>query len=158
MLRVNPVAAVKPHLRRTLEREHAAALASDRAARTFRQYRLNIPGDPVDTQPLITTAEWAWVCVRPVPACEGQPIVGVDLGGSRSWSAAVALWPSGQIEAWAIAPGVPSLANQEREDQVPEGTYVELARSGGLLWTRAAPFLVSSGCCLLSGRGARRPS
>ncbi len=131
-LRCNPVAFVNPHLRRTLDREHKMALSSERAAVTFRQYRLNLPGDPVDTQPLITTAEWARVCARPGPACEGRPIVGVDLGGTRSWSAAAALWPSGRIEAWAIAPGVPSLAEQERDDQVADGTYVELVRSGGL--------------------------
>ena len=132
VLRVNPVAHVNPFLRRTLEREHAAALASERAARTFRQFRLNLPGDPVDQQPLITSSEWSRVCARRVPECEGKPIIGVDLGGSRSWSAAAALWPSGRIEAWAIAPGVPALSDQEREDQVPEGAYRELARSGGL--------------------------
>ena len=132
VLRVNPVAAINSHLRRTLEREHKAALASERTSRTFKQFRLNLPGDPVDTQPLITTAEWARVCAREVPECEGAPIVGVDLGGARSWSAAAALWPSGRIEAWAIAPGVPSLADQEREDQVHEGSYAELVVSGGL--------------------------
>ena len=132
VLRVNPVAAINPHLRRTLEREHNAALASDRAARTFKQFRLNIPGDPVDTQPLITTAEWERVCARPVPECSGKPIIAVDLGGNRSWSAACAIFPSGRIEAWASAPGVPSLADQERADQVPTGTYSELVRSGGL--------------------------
>ena len=132
VLRVNPVAAINPILRRTLEREHAAALASDRAARTFRNFRLNLPGDPVESQPLITTAEWARVCARVVPECEGKPIVGVDLGGSRSWSAAAAIWPSGRVESWALAPGVPELAVQEREDQVPDGSYVELVRSGGL--------------------------
>ena len=58
VLRVNPVAAINSHLRRTLEREHKAALASERTSRTFKQFRLNLPGDPVDTQPLITTAEW----------------------------------------------------------------------------------------------------
>ena len=106
VLRVNPVAAINPHLRRTLEREHKAALASDRTSRTFKQYRLNIPGDPVDQQPLITTAEWARVCERPVPECgDGAPIVGLDLGGTRSWSAAAAIWPSGRIESWALAPG-----------------------------------------------------
>ena len=61
-----------------------------------------------------------------------QPIVGLDLGGTRSWSAAAAIWPSGRIEAWAIAPGVPSLADQEREDQVHQGSYTELVSSGGL--------------------------
>ena len=132
VLRVNPVAAINPHLRRTLEREHAAALSSERAARTFRLYRLNLPGEPLDAQPLVTSAEWARVCARPVPECEGAPVVGVDLGGTRSWSAAAAIWPSGRIEAWALTPGLPSLADQEREDQVAEGEYAELARSGGL--------------------------
>ena len=133
VLRVNPVAAINPYLRRTLEREFtSAALESERAARTFRQYRLNIPGEPVESQPLITTAEWARVCARAVPASEGRPVIGVDLGGTRSWSAAAGVWPSGRIVSWAIAPGVPSLADQEREDQVAEGEYAELARSGGL--------------------------
>ena len=132
VLRVNPVSAINPHLRRVLEREHRAALASERAARTFRQFRLNLPGDPVESQPLITAAEWERVCARPVPACEGKPVIGVDLGGTRSWSAASSIWPSGRIEAWAVAPGVPSLADQEREDQVADGTYAELVRSGGL--------------------------
>ena len=133
VLRVNPVAAINPHLRRVLEREHRAALESARAARTFFQFRLNLPGgDPVDSQPLVTSAEWERVCARPVPACEGKPVIGVDLGGNRSWSAAAAVWPNGRIEAWAVAPGIPSLAAQEREDQVADGTYGELLRSGGL--------------------------
>ena len=132
VLRVNPVAAVNPHLRRALEREHKAALESDRAARTFRNYRLNLPGDPVDIQPLITSAEWERVCAKPIPEISGKPVIGLDLGGTRSWSAAVAVWPSGRIESWAIAPGKPSLSDQEKDDQVPEGAYVELVQSGGL--------------------------
>ena len=131
-LRVNPVAAVNPHLRRTLEREHKAALKSGQAARTFKQFRLNLPGDPVDTQPLVTTSEWARVCARAVPDSEGAPIVGLDLGGTRSWSAAAAVWPSGRIESWALAPGSPLLSDQEKEDQVAEGTYLDLVQSGGL--------------------------
>ena len=132
VLRVNPVAAINPHLRRTLAREHAAALSSERAARPFRNFRLNLPGEPVDTQPLVNAAEWERVCARPIPACEGRPVVAVDLGGNRSWSACCAVFPTGRIEAWALAPGVPSLAEQEREDQVAEGAYRELVRSGGL--------------------------
>ena len=132
VLRVNPVCAVNQHLRRTLEREHRAALESDRAARTFRQYRLNLPGEAVESQPLITAAEWERVCARPIPPCEGEPVVAVDLGGNRSWSAAAAIWPTGRIEAWALAPGVPSLAEQEHADHVADGSYAELLRSGGL--------------------------
>ena len=58
--------------------------------------------------------------------------MGLDLGGTRSWSAAAAIFPSGRIEAWALAPGVPSLADQEREDHQHEGTYSELVKSEGL--------------------------
>ena len=35
-------------------------------------------------------------------------------------------------EAWALAPGTPSLASQERDDQVADDSYSELVRSGGL--------------------------
>ena len=132
VLKCNPVSAVNPHLRRTLEREHKAALESDRAARTFRQFRLNIPGEKVDSQPLITSAEWERVCAKPIPEISGKPVIGLDLGGTRSWSAGCAVWPSGRIESWAIAPGVPSLSDQEKDDQVAEATYSELVRSGGL--------------------------
>ena len=132
-LRVNPAYLVNPFLEKTLRREFEEALKSERAAIPFRQYRLNLPGgESTGEQPLITASEWARVCVRPVPECEGAPVIGVDLGGSISWSAACAIWPSGRIEAWALAPGVPGLAEQERDDQVPEGAYVELVRSGGL--------------------------
>ena len=132
VLRVNPVCAVNPYLRETLELEHAAALKSERSARTFKQFRLNLPGEAIESQPLITAAEWARVCARPVPACEAKPVIGVDLGGNRSWSAAAALWPNGRIEAWALAPGTPSLASQEHEDHVADGAYAELVAAGGL--------------------------
>ena len=107
VLRVNPVCAVNPHLRRTLEREHNKALESERAARVFRQFRLNLPGDPVDAQPLITAAEWERVCLRAVPECEGKPIIGVDLGGARSWSAVgggLAVWPHRSVGDCARRP------------------------------------------------------
>ena len=133
VLKANPACAVNPYLEKTLRREFEEALKSERAAIPFRQYRLNLPGgESTGEQPLITLAEWQRVCARPVPACEGNPVIGIDLGGTRSWSAACALWPSGRISSWAIAPGQPSLADQEREDQVPEDSYTSLVRSGGL--------------------------
>ena len=53
-------------------------------------------------------------------------------GAGRGWSACVALWPNGRTEARAVAPGLPSLADQERRDQVPRGTYQRLADQGTL--------------------------
>ena len=67
---------------------------------------------------------------REVAPRTDKPIVAVDLGGGRSWSAAVAVWQSGRIEAMAVAPGIPSLADQERRDSVPSGMYTKLYDAG----------------------------
>ena len=69
---------------------------------------------------------------REVPEREGRPIVGVDLGGGRAWSAAVALYANGRVEARAVAPGLPDLDEQERRDRVPPGTYAKLYDMGQL--------------------------
>ena len=133
MLKANPCTAINENLVRTLKREHDEALQSDRAASNFLRFRMNINAPEVThAQPLVTGAEWERVCARPVPEREGKPVISVDLGGNRSWSAAVGCWSSGRIEAWCLAPGQPSLAAQEADDQVPDGSYLELVRSGGL--------------------------
>ena len=133
VLAANPVCAISKSMVRTLKREHDEALQNDRAASAFLRYRMNINAPEVThAQPLVTSSEWSRVCARPVPACEGQPIIGADLGGTRSWSAAAAIWPSGRISSWAVAPGLPSLSEQEAADQVAPNTYVSLVRSGGL--------------------------
>ena len=72
------------------------------------------------------------MAARPVPEPEGRPVVGVDLGAGRSWSAACAVWRSGRVEALAIAPGVPDVEAQEKRDRVPAGTYRRLVESGRL--------------------------
>ena len=79
---------------------------------------------------LLTEDDFDRVCSRPVPERAGRPIVGVDLGQSRSWSAAVALWPSGRIEALAVANGEASIEAQEKRDRVPAGVYRRLFDAG----------------------------
>ena len=81
---------------------------------------------------LLTVDDWTDTTARPVPAPSGRPIVGVDLGAGRAWSAAVALWRNGRTEAVAVAPGVPSIADQERRDRVNRGTYQRLVDNGTL--------------------------
>ena len=81
---------------------------------------------------LLNVDDWQRVTARPVPERAGKPIVGVDLGAGRAWSAAVAVWRSGRVEALALAPGIPSLEDQEKRDRVPWGTYRKLAMSGAL--------------------------
>ena len=58
--------------------------------------------------------------------------MGVDLSGGRAWSAAVAIWQTGRCEALAVAPGIPSLAEQEKRDRVPAGACRALAESSAL--------------------------
>ena len=64
---------------------------------------------------------------------EGRPIVGVDLGASRSWSALWALWPNGRSEAYAVVGGIPDLSERERQDAQPAGLYRRLEADGVLL-------------------------
>ena len=131
--RVNPVSMINNYLLQALKREHEEALQSERSARTFKAYRLNLPVDATtEAQPLVTASEWERVCARPVPEIEGKPVIGLDLGGTRSWSSGSAIWPSGRIESWALAPGTPSLSDQEKEDQAAPDSYFELVRSRGL--------------------------
>ena len=81
---------------------------------------------------LLTVDDWQRVTARSVPEREGKPIVGVDLGAGRAWSAAVGVWRSGRVEAIAVAPGIPSLEVQEKRDRVPAGTYRKLHEIGAL--------------------------
>ena len=93
-----------------------ASLVNDAARRDtrlkarFLSYRLNVPTDD-ESAMLLTVDDWQR-CARPVPFREGQPIVRVDLGGGGAWSAAMACWRNGRIEALAVAPRIPSLDEQ----------------------------------------------
>ena len=131
VLRVNPVAKVNPILRDALRREFDEAKRDDRAKARFHCFRMNVPSADSSTV-LLTVPEWKRVLARPIPARVGRPVVGVDLGAGRAWSAATALWSNGRCEAVAIAPGVPSLKDQERRDRVPRHAYARLAASGVL--------------------------
>ena len=94
----------------------------------FLSFRLNLPsGD--ESEVLLTVTDWERVTAREVPEREGRPIVGVDLGGGRAWSAAVAVWGNGRVEARAVAPGLPDLEEQERRDRVAPGTYAQALRT-----------------------------
>ena len=110
--RCNPLMALFPESRKTLLEERDAARKDSRLKARFLSYRLNCPTEDSD-RILLTVDEWRRVLAREVPDRRGRPAVGVDLGGGRAWSAATAVWPSGRVEAIAIAPGTPSLADQE---------------------------------------------
>ena len=129
--RCNPLTAVSPAFRKKLLEERDAARADSRLKARYLSYRLNNPTGDESTM-LLTVDDWERLVARPVPPREGRPIVAYDLRGGRAWSAAVGIWRSGRMEAIAVAPGIPSLEDQEKRDRVPHGTYRALARSGAL--------------------------
>ena len=129
--RCNPLMATFPESRRTLLEERDAARRDTRLKARFLSYRMNCPtADELSV--LATVEEWRAVLARAVPERRGRPVVGVDCGAGRAWSAACAIYPSGRCECFAVAPGTPSIEDQEKRDLVPRGTYERLAASGVL--------------------------
>ena len=153
--RANPLTAISAEFRRKLREERDKARSDSRLRARFLSYRLNVPTAD-ESKVLLTVGDWSRVTARPVPEPAGRPVVGVDLGGGRSWSAAVALWRSGRVEAFAVAPGVPDIAAQEKRDRVPAGTYTRLVESGRL--TLAAGVRVPSPAALVDRIMPWRPA
>ena len=129
--RVNPLAKHFSDTAAVLREERDAAMADSRLAGAFKSFRLNLPAGDESTM-LLNVADFERATARPVPEREGRPIVGIDLGAGRAWSAAVGIFRSGRVEALACAPGIPSLEALEKRDRVPWGTYRKLALSGAL--------------------------
>ena len=125
----NPLVSVFPDSRAVLMEEREQARRDSRLKARFLSYRLNIPTADESTM-LLSVDDFDTACARDVPAPDGRPIVGIDLGGGRAWSAAVALWSSGRCEALAVAPGLPSIEAQERRDRAPTATYQRLVDAG----------------------------
>ena len=130
--RANPLAAVNPHLRAALLDERAKARRDPDAKRRFLTMRLNLPQEASD-EVLVTVADWRTVEARPLPSRSGRPIVGIDLGATRSWSAAWCLWPSGRVEVYVAAPGLPGVEAMEKRDAIPRGLYAALVDAGVLV-------------------------
>jgi phage terminase large subunit-like protein len=102
------------------------------ALTSFRLYNRNerVSGETRDM--LLTVDEWLNCETEDLPPREGQVIVGIDLGGSASMSAAAFYWPaSGRLEALGTFPSVPSLADRGAADGV-SGRYMEMEKRGEL--------------------------
>ena len=130
--RCNPLMIHFPESRSVLLEERDRARLDPRLRSRFMSYRLNVATKD-ETGVVITVSDWKRTLARDVPAREGQPVVGVDAGGSRAWSAATAVWPSGRCEAVALCPGLPSVRDQEKRDMAQPGAYARLVDQGSLI-------------------------
>ena len=127
--RVNPLTAISLEFRKRLKLEREEARGDSRLKARFLSYRCNVPSGDESTM-LLTVDDWQRVTERDVPPRDGRPIVAVDLGAGRAFSAAVAIWRNGRTEALALAPGIPSIEEQEKRDRVPATTYSKLVSAG----------------------------
>lgn len=104
------------------------------ALSSFRNLNRNERVSTEDRSVLITVDEWLAAEVNPddLPPREGPCVLGIDLGGSRSMSAAAFYWPeTGRLEALGTFPAFPSLADRGAADGV-SGRYAEMQERGEL--------------------------
>jgi phage terminase large subunit-like protein len=116
-----------------LEAQAARAMARGGSALTsFRLYNRNerVSGETRDL--LLTLDEWLACEVSELPPRDGPVVIGIDLGGSASMSAASFFWPeSGRLECLGTFPKSPTLADRGAADGV-SGRYVEMQDRGEL--------------------------
>ena len=130
--KANPLVTRNASLRRTILRERDSARRNETERAAFRAYRLNAMVDAY-AEMLVAADDWRAVERREVPDRKGRPLVAIDVGYARSWTGCWCLWPNGRSEAYAVSPGVPDLAERERQDGVPRGLYRKLLEDGSLI-------------------------
>ena len=99
---------------------------------SFRLYNRNerISGETRDL--LVTVDEWMACEVTQLPPREGSVVIGIDLGGSASMTAAAFYWPeTGRLECLGTFPARPSLLDRGQVDAVGN-RYVEMQNRGEL--------------------------
>lgn len=127
--RVNPLARDFLELRAALKREREKDRRDPGAKARFLSFRLNIPSSD-EREMLLTVDDWDRLCSRPVLASEGQPLMAIDMGANRAWSASSVVWESGRLECLAVCAEIPSIRDQEVRDCVPAGSYSTLVDLG----------------------------
>ncbi|MGA0615565.1 terminase large subunit domain-containing protein [Paracoccus sp. KR1-242] len=119
-----------------LKSQAARAIARGGSAlASFRNLNLNQRVNVETGKVLVTVDEWLSAEVAELPGRDGPCVLGVDLGGSRSMSAAALYWPlTGRAEVWGAFPTNPGLADRGAADGVGR-RYVEMEERGEL-WTQ----------------------
>ncbi|WP_421702109.1 terminase TerL endonuclease subunit [Aliiroseovarius sp.] len=116
-----------------LEAQAKRAIARGGSSLTsFRLYNRNerVSGEARDM--LITLDEWLSCETDTLPPREGGVVIGIDLGGSASMTAAAFYWPdTGRLECLGTFPSMPSLLDRGQSDGVA-GRYVEMQDRGEL--------------------------
>ena len=130
--RSNPLLWKTAKGRAGLLAERDEARGDDSKKADFLSYRLNVPSVTSESM-LLTVEGWKKVLSRFPRPRAGRPVIGIDLGHSKSWTGAVAIWPQTmRVEAWGVSPDIP-VRRMERLDQMPRGSYQRLVDEGSLI-------------------------
>jgi len=110
-----------------LESQAKRAIARGGSTLTsFRLYNRNERVSSESREVLLTVDEWLACEATKLPARKGQVVIGIDLGGSSSMTAASFYWPeTGRLECLGTFPSRPSLLDRGQNDGVA-GRYVEM--------------------------------
>lgn len=99
---------------------------------SFRLYNRNERISDESRALLVTPDEWMACEVSELPPRDGQVVIGIDLGGSASMTAAAFYWPdSGRLECLGTFPSRPSLLDRGQVDSVGD-RYVQMLDRGEL--------------------------
>jgi phage terminase large subunit-like protein len=102
------------------------------ALNAFRLYNRNERVSDENRDSLLTVDEWQACETDTLPPREGNVVVGIDLGGSSSMSAAAFYWPkTNRLEVLGTFPGTPGLLDRGERDGVSD-RYLEMHRRGEL--------------------------
>jgi phage terminase large subunit-like protein len=116
----------------TQEAERAIARGGNALA-TFRLFNRNERVSGESRNMLLTLDEWMTAEVDEAPPRDGPVIVGLDLGGSSSMTAAAFFWrETGRLEVLGGFPASPSLLHRGAADAVGS-RYVEMSARGELV-------------------------
>ena len=118
--------------REYMERMSRRALTVPAEALSFANLDLNMRVTGMDDC-VATPVEWSKIEAETLPERKGPWLLGIDLGGARSFSAAVAIWPeTGRFESLLCCGNRPNLTERGRADAVGD-RYLLMHRQGTLV-------------------------
>ena len=130
--RANPGLDHLPDLEAVIRGEAADAKRDPAALQSFRALRLNQGVSDVAVSVLVDADTWKGAMALEGGDRAGQYILGVDLGQNAAMSAAAGYFRTGQLEACAVFPELPSLGERGLADGVGR-LYLDMVASGELI-------------------------
>ena len=115
-VKANPSLRWMPDLEHEIRREARLAKIDPDQLASFKALRLNLGTADVSEQFVIDPG--IWQKIEGDAPREGQPVFGVDLGGSASMSSVAAWYPTGRLEAIGAFPHYPTLHDRGLADGV----------------------------------------